>query len=375
MVRIMGMPGRYIQGYDEILNIEKYISSYASRFLFIIDQFLYDDLSQKLTQILSKYQVVCEKFGGQSCKTEINRLRGIYAQNGLEMVIGIGSGKTIDTAKAVAASENCPVVICPSAASSDAPCSALSVIYKDNGDFEEYVFFKKNPDIVLVDSNICSKAPVRLLVAGMGDALGTYFEALSTSLGNHKNFFNADSTVAGLTLSRTCYELLLSDGYKAKVAVENQRCTRAVENIIEANILLSGLGFESGGLAAAHAIYNALTTVVKETHNYLHGEMVAFGTLVHLILENAPTSQIEEVLEFCLSVGLPVCLADLGITQIDENQIMQVAKAACAVGDTMHNMQFAVNEQNVYDAIITANDYGVKYQNQKHHPQAVGAKA
>ncbi len=68
---------------------------------------------------------------------------------------------------------------------------------------------------------------------------------------------------------------------------------------------LSGVGFESGGLAAAHAIHNGMTAI-PDAHHYYHGEKVAFGTLTQLVLENAPVDEIETVAALCHSVGLPI---------------------------------------------------------------------
>lgn len=57
--------------------------------------------------------------------------------------------------------------------------------------------------------------------------------------------------------------------------------TEAIEHIIEANTLLSGLGFESGGLGMCHAISNTFT-FFPECHGMFHGEKVAYGCLVEL---------------------------------------------------------------------------------------------
>ncbi|SPW31481.1 Glycerol dehydrogenase [Edwardsiella tarda] len=168
-----------------------------------------------------------------------------------------------------------------------------------------------------------------------------------------------ESTRAALALARLCYETLLEEGFKAKLAVEAGVATPAVDNIVEANTYLSGLGFESAGLAAAHAIHNGLT-VLEECHKMYHGEKVAFGTLCQLVLQNSDSEQIETVLDFCVRVGLPVTLAQLGIEdgpQLNE-KIMAVAQASCAKGETIHNMPFSVTPAQVYAAILAADRLG-----------------
>ena len=189
-------------------------------------------------------------------------------EQGCDLVIGIGGGKTLDTAKAVAFYKKTPVLICPTIASTDAPCSALSVIYTDAGVFEEYLFLPANPNMVLMDTDIIAKSPVRLTVSGMGDALATYFEARACQISGAANCAGGQVTGAAMALAKLCLDTLLDEGLKAKLALEAGACTPAVEKVIEANTLLSGLGFESGGLAGAHAIHNGLT-VLEECHHDL----------------------------------------------------------------------------------------------------------
>ncbi len=83
----------------------------------------------------------------------------------------MGGGKVIDTAKTVGDQLNLPTVIIPTTASNDAATSALAAMYFEDGALDELVFFNKNPDIVLVDTEVIMNAPVRFLVAGMGDTL------------------------------------------------------------------------------------------------------------------------------------------------------------------------------------------------------------
>jgi glycerol dehydrogenase len=152
----------------------------------------------------------------------------------------------------------------------------------------------------------------------------------------------------------------MKDGIKAKVSCENKCVTQALENIIEANILLSGLGFESGGLGGAHAIHDGLT-ILHGTHKYYHGEKVAFGTLAQLILENASMSEMKEVLDFCLNIGLPVCLADIGVDNLSEEELLAVAKKACIPEESIHAMPFPVTVESVAAAIKTADQIGNNY--------------
>ena len=221
----------------------------------------------------------------------------------------------LDTARAAAADLGLPVVNCPTVASSDAPCSALSVIYSDEGVFQEYRFYRKNPDLVLVDTAVIAQASPRLLVAGMGDALATWFEARTCVAGHVKNMRGGGSTHSAAALAELCYKTLLEDGAAALRAVETQVVTPALERLVEANTLLSGLGFESSGLAAAHAVHNGLT-VAPGSHHYLHGEKVAFGLLVQLVMEGAPRATVEQVLGFSAEVGLPMTLAEVGLAEL-----------------------------------------------------------
>ena len=213
-------------------------------------------------------------------------------------MIGMGGGKIIDTAKIAADRANIPVIIIPTIASTDAPCSGCAVTYTKTGVFEKVYYQRSNPSVVLVDMDIIAAAPVRFLVSGMGDALATWFEARACFETNSMNECGGTSTLAGLNLARLCWDVLQEHGFQAKTDNEQGKTTPALEAITEANILLSGIGFESGGLAAAHAIHNGLTAL-DETHAYYHGEKVAFGVLAGLHLNQTRLDEVKKVYSFC----------------------------------------------------------------------------
>lgn len=362
MAQIFASPSKYIQSSDALAELASYVAPLGKRALAISSASSTKRVGDKIKGSFedTDASIVFEDFNGECSMTEIDRLGEVCNKEGIEVVIGIGGGKTLDTAKAVGFYQDLPVVICPTIASSDAPCSSLSVVYTDDHAFDKYLYLRQNPNMVLMDTTVIAASPVRLTVSGMGDALATYFEAKAVVAKDGNSCVGGKSTKAALALAKLCFDTLMADGVKAKIALDNGCCTKAVENIIEANTLLSGIGFESAGLAAAHAIHNGLTQL-PETHDYFHGEKVAFGTLTQLVLENDSRDLVEEILSFCVELGLPVTLAQIGITDVTREKIMKVATAACAEGDTMGNMPFEVTPEMVCEAILGADALGHYY--------------
>ncbi|MGI6005596.1 MAG: glycerol dehydrogenase [Christensenellales bacterium] len=360
MARIIGAPLKYIQGRDELSNLHAHASALGEKGAYVIAS---PTVEKKYAHLIrssfeqTDFSVVLHRFSGECSQDEIDLIISDMAAYDADVVVGIGGGKVLDTAKAVGHYQKLPVIICPSIASTDAPCSKLSVIYTPDGQFQRYLNLPSNPSIVLVDTTLIAQAPARFLVAGMGDALATYFEARSCVASGATTSHGGTATNAAYAMSKRCYEILLEDGYKARLAAEENRLTQAVENIIEANTYLSGIGFECCGLAAAHAVHNGLT-VLPETHSAYHGEKVAFGTLVHLALENAPMEDIDTVLAFCKEVGLPTTLAELGVIDVTQEKVRAVAQATCAPGETIHNMPLPVTVDDVISAIYVADKLG-----------------
>ena len=365
-------PTKYVQGEDELLNLGYFIKSFGTSALLIAHPDDVARVKEKLDFTAEKFKVtfVESGFKGECSRQEVARLQEIAKKNGCSCTIGLGGGKAIDTAKCVAMGE--ALIICPTIAATDAPTSHSAVLYTPEGAFDDYAYFKQSPSVVLIDTTVIANAPVRFLVSGMGDALSTYFEARATRnsysnvnaglpCGFREGFCGeAKGTNTAFALATLCYQTLLMDGKKAKISCDNNQVTQALENIIETNILLSGLGFESGGLAGAHAIHDGLT-ILEGTHKYFHGEKVAFGTIAQLVLENAAEEELNEVLEFCTGVGLPVCLADIGVNSIAQEELMQVAEKTCIQEESIHSMPFPVNAKSVAAAIITADAIGKAY--------------
>lgn len=369
-------PSKYVQGENELVNLGYFVRTFGESALLIAHPADVNRVKAQLEATQEKYNIVFVEsdFRGECSRAEIARLKALAEEKGCDCTIGLGGGKAIDTAKCVA--EGQALIIVPTIAATDAPTSHSAVIYTEEGAFEDYAYFMQNPQVVLVDATIIAQAPTRFLVSGMGDALSTYFEARGTAAsysyvnaglpcGVREGYCDgAVGTNTALALAQLCYKTLLADGVKAKVACDSNRVTQSLENIVEANILLSGLGFESGGLGAAHAIHNGLT-LLEGTHHYFHGEKVAFGTIAQLVLENAPEEELYEVMEFCYNVGLPLCLSDIGVQTLTDEELKNVSEKACITEESIHSMPFKVTAEAVAAAIKVADMLGMKFKADK----------
>ena len=313
-------------------------------------------------------------FGGESSRREIAAIVEEARRLDARTILAAGGGKVIDAARSAAAALRLPFVSCPTICSTDAPTSALSVIYADSGpergSVEAYEIHRRSPDLVLVDTQVIAESPPRLLAAGIGDAMSTWYEARAAVAAGRPTMRGGRATLAAVELARLCRDTVLADG---EAALEDCRAGRAgasLERVVEAATLLSGLGFESAGLAAAHAVHNGLTAIAA-THDTLHGEKVAFGTLVQLQLEalaetdaavrETILAEARQVAAFLVQMGLPITLGELGITVEGaelQAAVRCIAARATQPDATMHNMPFAVDVDSVSAAIQAADAMG-----------------
>ncbi|MEI7894458.1 MAG: glycerol dehydrogenase [Myxococcales bacterium] len=357
MLAVFCSPSRYVQGRDatEFLGKELKHLGLAGPALIVASARVESALSDVWKRSLAAAGIdyVVHRFGGACSQPEIDA--GVTAARaaGARVVIGVGGGKCLDTSRAVAATLSLPMVNCPTLASSDAPCSALSVVYDVDGAFDRCIFYPKNPELVLVDTSLVAAAPRRYLVSGMGDALATWYEARTVIEARGTNQLGGATTIAARALAELCGRTLFADGVDAALAVDSHAVTPALERVVEANTLLSGLGFESGGLAIAHSVHNGLTAA-RQTHAFLHGEKVAFGLLVQLVVEGRPSSELAEVIGFSRSVGLPTKLADIGLADLDDTSLQAIAERTVAPGETAHHEAFKVTANMIRDGILAA---------------------
>ncbi len=359
MIRKAFFPGCYIQGKDVLRNLGE-IEELKGKKVFVLAT--NTAVERIIPDNLSTWKSICdltyEKCSGACTWDEINRVLEIAKADNYDFIIGMGGGKTIDTARVVAKQLGVKYIAAPTIAATDAPTASACVVYNNEGSIVDY-FTTSNPDYVLVDTRIIAEAPVRFLVSGMGDALATWFEAETCDRSHFRNVCGGFNLRAIMVLADACYQTLLTYGSTARISCENNLVSPALEYIVEANTLLSGLGFESGGLSTAHGIHDCLCNL-EGTHAYYHGEKVAFGTLAGLFLEAKPQSLIDEVYAFCKSIGLPTTLQQIGLEGVTGKELEAAIQPVYDNQQSyLHNVSFALTPEGIIEAIRMADAFGL----------------
>jgi glycerol dehydrogenase len=362
MARIFTSPSRYIQGYNILKDFGKYVSHLGSKPFIIGGKTALSTIRESVSRSAAENFIECDfaVFSGKGTRSDAAELTRKATDFGADVIVGAGGGLVLDTAKAVAYETDLSIVMVPTVASTDAPCSAEALQYTEDHRFDREIKLKRNPDVVIVDSKIIAEGPTRFFVAGMGDALSTWFEAHTCMKSGAKNFSGGMATAAGLSIARLAYDTLLEYGVAARLAVDQNTVTPAVEMVIEANTLLSSIGFENCGVGAAHSISVGLGTL-EGAENCLHGELVGFGTIANLVLENYPKDEINKVIGFCSAVGLPMSLKQLGIKDTSRTNLLKAAEIVLGPGSFMKNLSFETTLDLVVDSIIGANALGVSF--------------
>lgn len=363
--RVLNAPRKYIQCPGALDNLGLYLSLTSSKHAAVIiteggSRRFGKKISDSLKRSgINETQVI---FGGESSPEEFARIIDILSgsEEPVDSIIAVGGGKCLDTGRVVSNRMDIPLTVCPTIASTDAPCAGLSVIYSAEGVFQDVELFPFNPTLVVVDTQAAAESPYRFIVSGLGDALATWYEA-RTCLENPKgrSLLGTRPTMAAVAIAELCANTLYEYAPRAIEAVKKDQVNEAVERVVEANILLSGLGFESCGVAGAHAIGQGLT-VMKEIHeNFMHGEMVSFGLVAQLILEDR-MDEAEKATTFFANVGLPVHLGHYGLDPDRDMDIIKQFPSSAISIPIIYNEPMEITEELIMDTILKAHEYGKK---------------
>ncbi len=292
-------------------------------------------------------------YGTDCSEASLADLRAVLAQHQADLVIGVGGGKALDTAKLLAFQTALPVVTVPTSAATCAAWTALSNIYSEQGAFQYDVALATCPNLLILDYDLVQTAPQRTLVAGIGDALAKWYEASVSSGSSEQTLI-----IAAVQQARVLRDLLLQ---KSMAALEAPGGA-VWREVVDASVLLAGVIGGLGGAqcrtVAAHAVHNGLTHLMQ-SHGTLHGEKVAYGILVQLRLEEtvqgnrlAATAR-QPLLKFYGEIGLPQSLADLGLMDVTLAELQQAVEIACRPGSDIHHLPFEITPTQLMAAMVS----------------------
>ncbi len=355
-----GYPTNYIQNQGILSDTASWVQKFGTKPFLLAGPTAWSIAGPAIEQSLQENRLdfQLEMFQGHCSDQELDRVLS-KVDPSHDIIIGVGGGQCLDMAKLVANRLRLPVMTVSTLASTCAASSALSIIYTPEHVFVRMEEFDQCPVAVLVDPDIIAHAPARYLSAGIGDTLVKWYEAYPINQGRAQNA----KTKAGLKIAELVKELLLEYGETAILECNQNETGEALSQVIDANILLGGivggLGRDTCAASGAHAIHYGMT-IIPEMQEAFHGELVAYGLLCQLKLEEKSDEEIIQLMHYYQKINLPISLFDLGLQDIREEDLRQAASKACAPEQTIHQLPFPIIEEKVYESFLYIHDLGEK---------------
>ncbi|MBE0518212.1 MAG: glycerol dehydrogenase [Thermoplasmata archaeon] len=349
-IRRMTTPSLYLQGKGVVYYLGQKAAAYGNKAFVVGGETALSVAGDSVRKSLESNGIDVSLWDStvkECTKGKIDEL----AEKGREVhphfVVGVGGGKAVDTAKAVAWKLKIPSIIVGTQCATNADTSAESVIYTEDHKFMESIILPRNPVIVIEDTDILCKAPYKYLVWGMGDALSCKFESEAYAKARDRKKDGPMPTGAALALADACYKSLMEHGLNAVRHVRNGICSADVDEVIEAVKLSSAMAFENTGCALAHALHNGLTRT--GTMKSQHGEIVAYCTIVQAAYEGRKKEEVAGLVSWCNSVDLPTRLSMLG--DVDKTALKRAVDYACEKDHNAKNMPDKPKPSDVLRAI------------------------
>lgn len=274
------------------------------------------------------------RYDGSASNEDMERLAAQCG--GADVVIGIGGGRALDTAKGTAQLLHCATVTIPTVAGTCSAYTPLSAVYHPDHTFKDVQYYDRSALLTLVDYNLLLDSPKEYLIGGICDTLAKWYEARGIT----KNMEHPLPAMVetGLKTSLVTKEVLLRDTAEALRAAESGTLNSAFERVIDTVIGVAGTvgGFagEAGRMAGAHAVHNALS-LFPETHEIKHGVKVAYGILVQLCAEG-DEKEAASLIPYYKENGFIYSFGGLNVRMPFEQAVKKIAAFAAADQETFN---------------------------------------
>lgn len=352
-------PYEYINEPDIIKKAGVYTKEWGSNALIIGGKtalsITQKDITQSFEENNIKYHI--KEFTGYPTKKIISDFAKYGEEKKVDVIVGIGGGRAIDTAKAVGNNLNIPIVAVPTIAATCASWAAVSVIYDEYGSQVDYLNSKHSANTILADTKILANAPDKYLKAGIVDTLAKWYETQP----NLKN--NSDNLKLKLQIqvAKLAYDNLIETSNRYFKSKDRKENLNDFKQIVDSIILLAGLVGSiksdefNGGLA--HPFYSG-STQIPETRHKLHGEKVAFGILTQLILEEKSREELIEVFNLFKKFNTPITLKEIGIIDEIEKKVNLIAEDVFKHSKFYKGINYKLTSDIIKNAIFKADSIG-----------------
>lgn len=347
--RVFASPERYIQGSGAFELLGPLVGRLPGSPVVVTDAPVLALMRARLDSLARESGARVVLVDGDITYAAVDRLVTQCANAGAGVVVGLGGGKVLDSAKALSVRLGVPVITVPTVASNDSPTSSAIAMYDENHLLVSVDMMESHPHAVLVDTALIAQAPVRFLRSGIGDAIAKIYEAEGCARGTGVTPLGTRPLGIALAIGRASYETLRADAVTALDDCTAGRVSDAVERVVEAVILMSGLAFENGGLSLAHSLTRGLMRV-EGACDLLHGYHVAWGALVQVQAEGRGDDAVLDLAGFLSSMGLPTCSADLGLSTPWDEQHRVIARHTMTAPH-LANVPVTIDEESIIDAI------------------------
>lgn len=295
-------------------------------------------------------------YGDDSTYENVDALVAMEVVKNADMIFGVGGGRALDTVKVVADRVDKPIFTFPTIASNCAPVTIVCVMYNADHTFKELTFTKRPAVHTFINTKIIAESPDQYFWAGIGDALSKQYE--STFKARGVDLSHSDQL--GVDIARNCAAPMLKYGAQAMADKEagqvSDALAQVILNIIVTTGMVSVLVDNTYNSALGHAIYYGTTVLPHVEENHLHGELVSYGVLVLLTLDEQKEN-LDQVYAFNRSVKLPTCLADIEVNSDDLEKVLdQVMEKKDLVGSP-----YTITREAVKKAIMDLEDYHAKH--------------
>lgn len=287
-------------------------------------------------------------FGSDCTYDNIHKWASYAKECGADMIMGMGGGKALDTAKGAGYEADLPVFTYPTIASTCAATTALSVVYRANGSFDSFYFYERPAYHCFIDLTIIANAPDQYLQAGMGDTIGKFFECHFAARGDKLQH----SSALGREISNMCYAPLLEYGEQALKDCRSHEASVFLKQAVLANIVSTGLVslmvLDEYNCAIAHSVYYALVLLPGFEEKYLHGNVVAYGVLVQLLVDHDREEALK-LKEFLQKLDIPTTLKEMEVP-VDRGYLKDVLHET-VTGPDMEHIPYEVTEDMIFVAM------------------------